>query len=193
MTAAALSYARSTGRPRRLAIDPWVIGPVAALLLVGLVMVASASIGVSDRETEQPFFYFERQVVYVLLGLLAAAIAVTIPTAIWEKYSMVLLAIGMVLDGVSIFLIFVPLLMPLMRAYAWDPVWFGVILTYMVAIGQFTPPLAVNLMVSARLAGVKIEDTVRWVLWFVLAMLLLLVLLITFPQISLWLPRTLNY
>ena len=44
MTAATLSYARSTGRPRRLAFDAWVIGPVAALLLVGLVMVASASI-----------------------------------------------------------------------------------------------------------------------------------------------------
>lgn len=106
---------------------------------------------------------------------------------------LVLLAVGMVLDGISIFLIFVPLLLPLMRAYGWDPVWFGVILTYMVAIGQFTPPLAVNLMVSSRLAGVRMELTVRWVLWFVLSMLLLLVLLIAFPQISLWLPRALHY
>jgi tripartite ATP-independent transporter DctM subunit len=105
----------------------------------------------------------------------------------------VLLFIGMVLDGISIFLIFVPLLMPLMRAYAWDPVWFGLILTYMVAIGQFTPPMAVNLMVSAKLAGVRIEDTARWVLWFVLAMLLLLFVLIAFPDISLWLPRALHY
>src|SRR5690606_27862921 len=60
----------------------------------------------------------------------------------------VMLAMGMVLDGISIFLIFVPLLMPLMRYYEWNPVWFGVILTYMVAIGQFTPPLAVNLMIT---------------------------------------------
>ncbi len=106
---------------------------------------------------------------------------------------LVLLAVGMVLDGISIFLIFVPLLLPLMRTYDWDPVWFGVILTYMVAIGQFTPPMAVNLMVSCRLAGVRIEQTVRWVLWFVLSMLLLLVVLIAFPAISLWLPRALNY
>jgi len=105
----------------------------------------------------------------------------------------VLLAVGMVLDGISIFLIFVPLLLPLMRAYDWDPVWFGVILTYMVAIRQFTPPMAVNLMVSCRLAGVRMEQTVRWVLWFVLSMLLLLVALIAFPAISLWLPRALNY
>ena len=105
----------------------------------------------------------------------------------------VLLTIGMVLDGVSIFLIFVPLLLPLVKLYGWDPVWFGVLLTYMVAIGQFTPPMAVNLMVSARLAGVRIEQTVPWVLWFVFAMLVVLVALIAVPELALWLPRTLNY
>jgi cell division protein FtsW len=97
MTAATLSYARSTGRPRRLALDAWVIGPVAALLLIGLVMVASAGIGISDREMGAPFFYFQRQLMYVGLGLVAAMVAMTIPTAIWEKYSMVLLGVGLAL------------------------------------------------------------------------------------------------
>jgi C4-dicarboxylate transporter DctM subunit len=60
----------------------------------------------------------------------------------------------MFLDGISIFLIFVPLLWPIMQHYQWDVVWFGVLLTLMVALGQFTPPLAVNLMVSCRIAGV---------------------------------------
>jgi len=105
----------------------------------------------------------------------------------------VLLSIGMVLDGVSIFLIFVPLLLPLVKAYGWDPVWFGVLLTYMVAIGQFTPPMAVNLMVSARLAGVRMEQTVPWVMWFVFAMLVVLVALVAIPDLALWLPRVLHY
>jgi tripartite ATP-independent transporter DctM subunit len=105
----------------------------------------------------------------------------------------VLLFVGMVLDGVSIFLIFVPLLMPLMKAYQWHPVWFGVLLTYMVAIGQFTPPVAVNLMVSARLAGVRIEQTIPWVLWFVFAMGVVLVALVAVPDLALWLPRVLGY
>jgi len=105
----------------------------------------------------------------------------------------VLLLIGMVLDGVSIFLIFVPLLLPLVKAFAWDPVWFGVLLTYMVAIGQFTPPVAVNLMVSARMAGVRIEQTVPWVMWFVFTMLAVLVVLIAVPELTLWLPRALHY
>jgi tripartite ATP-independent transporter DctM subunit len=105
----------------------------------------------------------------------------------------VLLFVGMVLDGVSIFLIFVPLLAPLMRTFAWDPVWFGVLLTFMVAIGQFTPPMAVNLMVSCRMAGVRIESTVPWVMWFVFSMLLVLAVLVALPETSLWLPRTLGY
>ncbi|MCD6675115.1 MAG: TRAP transporter large permease [Burkholderiaceae bacterium] len=105
----------------------------------------------------------------------------------------VLLVTGMVLDGISIFLIFVPLLTPLMNGFGWDAVWFGVLLTYMVAIGQFTPPLAVNLMVSSRLAGVRIEQTVPWVIWFVFAMLVVLVALIAVPELSLWLPRALNF
>jgi len=105
----------------------------------------------------------------------------------------VLLGVGMVLDGISIFLIFVPLLLPLMKGFGWDPVWFGVLLTYMVAIGQFTPPMAVNLMVSSRLAGVRIEQTVPWVIWFVFAMLLVLVAVIAVPDLALWLPRALNF
>jgi len=97
MTAAALSYARSTGRPRRLVLDPWVIGPVAALLLVGLVMVASASIGVSDRDLGTPFHYFQRQVAFVCLGLVAAVVAVSIPTVLWDKYSKVLMGLAFLL------------------------------------------------------------------------------------------------
>jgi cell division protein FtsW len=97
MTTAAMSYARSTGRPRRLALDPWLVGSVAALLLIGLVMVASASIGISDRDTGAPFFYFQRQLVYVLMGLAAATVAVAIPTAVWEKYSIFLLGTAFVL------------------------------------------------------------------------------------------------
>lgn len=91
------SYARSTGQPRRLVLDPWVIGTVAALLLIGLVMVASASIGISEKETGQAFHYFQRQLVYVLAGLVAAAIGLAVPTRVWDKYSMFLMAGALIL------------------------------------------------------------------------------------------------
>ncbi|AMM24162.1 TRAP transporter large permease [Variovorax sp. PAMC 28711] len=104
-----------------------------------------------------------------------------------------LITVGMFLDGVSIFLIFVPLLWPIVQFYKWDPVWFGVILTLKVALGQFTPPLAVNLMVSCRIANVRMEETVRWVGWLLFSMFLVMVAVIIWPQLALWLPHKLGY
>jgi C4-dicarboxylate transporter, DctM subunit len=99
----------------------------------------------------------------------------------------------MVLDGVSIFLIFLPLLVPIMMAFGWDPVWFGVLLTMMVAIGQFTPPMAVNLLVACKMAQVRIEQTVPYVMWLVLSFLLATTAVAVWPQLALWLPRSLGY
>ncbi len=104
-----------------------------------------------------------------------------------------LMIVGMFLDGVSIFLIFVPLLIPIAQTYNWDLVWFGVVLTLKVALGQFTPPLAVNLMVSCRIAGVGMESTVRWVVWLLAAMFIVMLLVLCFPQLALWLPARLGY
>ena len=107
--------------------------------------------------------------------------------------AVLLLIVGMFLDGVSIFLIFLPLFVPLMRLFAWDPVWFGVLLTMLIAIGQFTPPMAVNLLVACRLAGVRIEQTVPWVGWLVVSFLVAAGLVAAFPELALWLPRALGY
>ena len=104
-----------------------------------------------------------------------------------------LLVLGMFLDGISILLIFVPLMMPIMQHYQWDAVWFGVVLVMTVAVGQFTPPMAVNLMVSSRIANVRIEHTTRWVIWLVLAMCVAMLLVVAFPPLALWLPARLGY
>lgn len=106
---------------------------------------------------------------------------------------LLLILVGMVLDGISIFLIFIPLLIPIANFFQWDLVWFGILLTMMVALGQFTPPIAVNLMVSCRIAGVRMEQTVPWVIWMLLALLAVLVLVIAFPALALWLPQRLGY
>jgi TRAP-type C4-dicarboxylate transport system permease large subunit len=53
--------------------------------------------------------------------------------------------------------------------------------------------MAVNLMVSSRIAGVRMEDTTRWVLWLVGAMCLAMLGVILWPQLALWLPGYLGY
>lgn len=114
-------------------------------------------------------------------------------TGILALLIVMLLVLGMFLDGISILLIFVPLLAPLMLHFQWDVVWFGVLLVLTVAIGQFTPPMAVNLMVASKIAAVRMEQTTRWVIWLVLAMCVAMLLVAVFPQIALWLPQRLGY
>ncbi|MGP1678655.1 MAG: TRAP transporter large permease [Burkholderiales bacterium] len=106
---------------------------------------------------------------------------------------LMLLIAGMLLDAVSIFLVFLPILLPIAKTFHWDLVWFGVLITMNMAIGQFTPPMAVNLMVTTRIAGVSIESTARWAIWLVGAMLIALGLVAIFPQLALWLPQSLGY
>ncbi|MGY2486496.1 TRAP transporter large permease [Cupriavidus sp. CP313] len=106
---------------------------------------------------------------------------------------LLLMTVGMFLDGISIFLIFVPLLLPIVNAFQWNPVWFGVVLTLKVALGQFTPPLAVNLMVSCRIARVRMEETVPWVIWMLLAMFIAMLMVLAYPPLATWLPEYLGY
>ncbi|KWR82923.1 C4-dicarboxylate ABC transporter [Cupriavidus sp. SHE] len=106
---------------------------------------------------------------------------------------LLLMTVGMFLDGISIFLIFVPLLLPIATAFHWNPVWFGVVLTLKVALGQFTPPLAVNLMVSCRIARVRMEETVPWVIWMLLAMFVAMLMVLAYPPLATWLPDYLGY
>lgn len=113
--------------------------------------------------------------------------------AVLAAIMVLLLLAGMVLDGISIFLILLPLLIPIANAFGWDLVWFGILMTVNIAIGQFTPPMAVNLMVTCRLASVGIETTAGWALWFVAGMATVLVAVIVFPELALWLPRVLGY
>lgn len=115
------------------------------------------------------------------------------PTIVLGILMVFLVFVGMFLDGISIFLIFCPLLVPVAQSFQWDLVWFGVLLTYNIALGQFTPPMAVNLMVSCRLTGAPMEETVRWVVWLLLFMFLGLLLLIAFPGLVLWLPKVLGF
>ena len=105
----------------------------------------------------------------------------------------VLLLAGMVLDGVSIYLITLPLLIPIMASFGWNPVWFGVLMAMNIAVGQFTPPVAVNLMVTSKIAGVPIESTIRWVIWPMLAMIGAMGLVIAYPAIALWLPEAMGF
>ena len=103
--------------------------------------------------------------------------------------SIVILIAGMFLDAISITYVFMPIIFPALLALNIDPLYFGIVFVVALAIGQITPPVAVNLYVTANLIESNINDKmVKFVMPMVLSAVLALIVLILLPQISLWLP-----
>lgn len=151
-------------------------GEISAVVLM---IVALASIFAHAGATVGAFDALARALVGIAPGQTAMLLAINV---------LVLLA-GMLIDAISIFLVFLPILIPIARSYGWDLTWFGIMLTMNVAIGAFTPPMAVNLMITCKVAGCSIESTVPWVIWFVAAMTAALLLVAFVPEVALFLPR----
>jgi cell division protein FtsW len=95
--AASLAYSRSAGRQPRLALDPVIVATTLALLLVGLVMVTSASITLAERQVGDAFAYLDRQLLSAVLGLACAALMLLVPMSVWERSAPLLLAGAFVL------------------------------------------------------------------------------------------------
>jgi len=112
----------------------------------------------------------------------------TNPFIILILVNAILFIAGMLMDAISIYYVFLPILIPIMNHFQWDPVWFGVVMTLNLAIGQITPPVAVNLYVIANIADLPLETISRSVLPFVAIMLVALFLTMLFPSLSLYLP-----
>ena len=111
----------------------------------------------------------------------------------WQVFlfaAVVLLIAGLFIDGASIYFVIVPLLMPAVHAQGIDLIWFGVFVALAVAIGQFTPPVGVNLFVAARVLDVEFDRILPDIVPFVVTSILGLLLIYLFPGISTWLPST---
>lgn len=96
-TASAMTYARSGDRGGGIYFDFVTLSLVLSLVLLGLVMVTSASISIASQENGDPFFYLERQLILTLLGATAAALVFCIPTRLLERSSMPLLILAVAL------------------------------------------------------------------------------------------------
>jgi tripartite ATP-independent transporter DctM subunit len=99
--------------------------------------------------------------------------------------NLVLFIAGMLLDAISIFYVFMPIFIPMMKHFGWDPLWFGVVMTFNLAIGMATPPVAVNLYVTTSLAETTLDRVAVAVVPFVLAMIGGLLVVIFWPWLSL--------
>jgi tripartite ATP-independent transporter DctM subunit len=103
------------------------------------------------------------------------------------------LVLGCFLDGSVMMLVFVPLLMPSVRALGIDVTYFGIVVTLNFMIGLITPPYGLLLFVMSSLTRVPLIEIIREVWPFVLTLTVLLLILTWFPQIILFLPHAFGY
>jgi len=102
------------------------------------------------------------------------------------------LVLGCFLDGVSITVMTIPVVLPLVLAAGFDPIWFGIFLIVMVELGQITPPVGFNLFVLQGLTGQPLARVAWAAAPFGLLMLACLTVFTVWPEIVLWLPNLLQ-
>ncbi len=102
--------------------------------------------------------------------------------------NLLLLALGMILDAISISYLIMPILIPVLTAFGIDPLWYGVIFISALAIGQATPPVGVNLFTAANLIKGDIDSLAKQAIPFVVMDAFVLLILSLFPWLSLYLP-----
>jgi C4-dicarboxylate transporter DctM subunit len=107
--------------------------------------------------------------------------------------NLLLLLLGCFLEGTTILLVIVPVLLPTAQALGIDPVHFGVVAVVNIMIGLVTPPYGLLLFMMMKIAGVPLRSLVREVLPFLWVMFGALALLTLVPEIVLFLPRLLGY
>ncbi|MBI5720768.1 MAG: TRAP transporter large permease [Burkholderiales bacterium] len=105
---------------------------------------------------------------------------------------LIYLVLGCFMDQVAILILTVPVMLPLIKALGFDPVWFGVLVVVTAEVGMVTPPVGLNVFVVARYTGRPLAEVFLGVAPHVVAHLLLILLFCLFPQLVLWLPQTMN-
>ncbi|MFZ5969747.1 MAG: TRAP transporter large permease [Bacillota bacterium] len=103
--------------------------------------------------------------------------------------NVLLLFVGMVMDGGPAILILTPILLPIVTAVGVDPVHFGIIMVVNLAIGFVTPPIGINLFVASSMTGIEVTQIARKALPFIVAFLLALIVITFVPELSLMLTR----
>ena len=112
------------------------------------------------------------------------------PVLVVVAMCVIYVILGCMLESLSMILLTVPLFFPLVSHLGLDPIWFGIVIVTVVEISLITPPVGLNVFVlRTLLPEISLGTMFRGVGPFIVADFVRLTLLISFPIISLWLPR----
>ncbi|MBN8971432.1 MAG: TRAP transporter large permease subunit [Rhizobiales bacterium] len=116
-------------------------------------------------------------------------------TSRWVIIALILfgyIVLGFFMDQIAILILTVPVVLPVVVALGFDPVWFGVIVIVTAEVGMVTPPMGLNVFVVARYTRRPLGEIFRGVMPHVIAHVIVIFLLTVFPSIILWLPSTMQ-
>ncbi|RVV97902.1 TRAP transporter large permease subunit [Mesobaculum littorinae] len=112
------------------------------------------------------------------------------PYALLAALTVFFIVMGMFLDGISIVVLTVSIILPMVTAAGIDPIWFGIFLVLVVEMSQITPPVGFNLFVLQKITGEDILTIARHAAPFFGLLVLAVAILSLFPGLALWLPGT---
>jgi len=98
------------------------------------------------------------------------------------------IVLGMILDGISIVVMTLPIVLPIIVMAGFDPLWFGIFLVFMVELSQITPPVGFSLFVIQSISGEKISYILKATFPFFIIMILIVMVVTIFPDIVTYLP-----
>ncbi|MCM8768025.1 MAG: TRAP transporter large permease [Candidatus Omnitrophica bacterium] len=136
----------------------------------GIFSIAEARLGILDLAAKGVINISKNPIIFLLL------------------VDIVFLIAGFFLDAISIMYVIMPIFLPVLKSFGVDPLFFGVAATVACAIGQITPPVAVNLYVTANLIKKPLDEVSREVWPFVIFAIIALLIITYVPKLSLIIP-----
>lgn len=111
------------------------------------------------------------------------------PFLVMSLIVVIYIVMGCFLEGIGMVLITVPVFLPVVEGFGFDPIWFGVLVAVLVELGLITPPVGMNLfIIKAQARTLYMGKLYRAIAPFLIAPIILVVLLFSLPDLALWLP-----
>ncbi|MFM1653007.1 TRAP transporter large permease [Brevibacillus sp. B_LB10_24] len=111
------------------------------------------------------------------------------PYVIMGLIVLIYLILGTFMDQLAILFLTIPLTFPISQSLGFDPIWFGIIVTKTAEIGLITPPLGMNVFITANVAKIPVSEAFQGVFRLLVVEVFILILLFFFPALSTWLPQ----
>lgn len=99
------------------------------------------------------------------------------------------LFLGMILDGISIVVMTLPIVLPIILHAGFDPLWFGIFLVFMVELSQITPPVGFSIFVIQGISDASVPEILKATFPFFMIMIFMVILVTIFPDIVFFLPQ----